>query len=354
MSRSLYCVQVSTTQKSKHMTREQSNPIAGLRTLLMLTGGLIGSWIAYSALAIDHDLPIGPAIDAPRYEFYGTNSCFLSYYCDISAAGRPLILFHSVNAAASAYEMQPIFEQYRHERPVYALDLPGFGFSERTDREYSIELYAAAVLDFMQEIAVEHADVIALSLSSEFVARAAHEQPSRFHSLTLISPTGFTGRKNASHLQNVNGSHRSQFLHKFLSHKMWSQALYDLLVMRMSLQYFLQLNFEGEVNKNLLEYAYLTSHQAGARFAPLYFVSGQLFTPDICPRIYASLEVPTMILYDRDPNTSFEQLPDILQHNPKWRARRIMKTFGLPQFERMELVAECLGEFWCDVEHDSV
>ncbi|MEZ4717272.1 MAG: hypothetical protein R2851_14485 [Caldilineaceae bacterium] len=57
------------------------------------------------------------------------------------------------------------------------------------------------------------------------------------------------------------------------------------------------------------DYAYATSHQPGARHAPLYFLSGQLFTPDALNKLYAPLTVPTLILYDQDPNISFERLP---------------------------------------------
>ena len=39
---------------------------------------------------------------------------------------RPLLLLHSINASASAYEVKPLFEHYRQQRPVYAPDLPGF------------------------------------------------------------------------------------------------------------------------------------------------------------------------------------------------------------------------------------
>jgi pimeloyl-ACP methyl ester carboxylesterase len=56
---------------------------------------------------------------------------------DLAGAQLPLLLIHSVNAAASAYEVRPLFDHYRGRRPVYALDLPGFGQSDRSDRLYS-------------------------------------------------------------------------------------------------------------------------------------------------------------------------------------------------------------------------
>lgn len=49
---------------------------------------------------------------------------------------RPLLLIHSVNAAASAFEVKPLFYYYRGRRPMYALDLPCFGQSDRSDRFY--------------------------------------------------------------------------------------------------------------------------------------------------------------------------------------------------------------------------
>ena len=48
--------------------------------------------------------------------------------------GPPLLLVHSVNAAASAAEVRPLHEHYRATRTVLSLDLPGYGFSDRSDR----------------------------------------------------------------------------------------------------------------------------------------------------------------------------------------------------------------------------
>ena len=57
-----------------------------------------------------------------------------------------MLLVHSVNAAGSACEMRPLFERHRAHRAVYALDLPGFGFSERSGLPYSPRLMTDAVL----------------------------------------------------------------------------------------------------------------------------------------------------------------------------------------------------------------
>ncbi|MFN8539274.1 MAG: hypothetical protein U0232_17585 [Thermomicrobiales bacterium] len=72
----------------------------------------------------------------------------MSYYVAREAAGRPLVLLHSVNAAASAYEMWPLFEAYRKQRPVYALDF--LGIPERGERAYTPAPFAAAVEDLLR------------------------------------------------------------------------------------------------------------------------------------------------------------------------------------------------------------
>src|SRR5258707_816325 len=126
--------------------------IAAMSTgaLVATVGGLVGGWIGYSKLGVNHNLPLPEVIPNQRQTFLSPKAGQLSYYADTSAAGRPLVLLHSVNAAGSAYEMRPLFEAYRGKRPVYALDLPGFGFSERSNRVYSWRLFTDAILDFLE------------------------------------------------------------------------------------------------------------------------------------------------------------------------------------------------------------
>jgi pimeloyl-ACP methyl ester carboxylesterase len=299
-------------------------------------GAALG-WTAYSRLFINHRATLASAMDAERCGF-SASSTRLSYYADAGRAGRPLVLLHSINAAASAFEMRPLFEHYRRQRPVYALDLPGFGFSERANRGYSPGVYTTAILDFLASEIREPADVVALSLTGEFAARAAVAQPELIRSLTLISPTGFSRRP----LHRVAGD---AFLNA-ASVPLWSQAFYDLLVTETSIRYFLRKSFAGPIDEGLAHYDYATAHQPGARFAPLYFVSGKLFTPDAVEAVYDPVLVPTTVLYDRDGYTDLDRLPEFVRNHPNWRAERIAGTMGLPHFEKPEETIAVLDRCW--------
>ena len=91
--------------------------------------------------------------------------------------------------------MEPLFQHYRRDRTVYTLDLPGFGLSDRSERTYSPRLMTDALLAVfahMRDIhGVPAVDVVGLSLSGEFVARAQSERPERVRRVALISPTEF-------------------------------------------------------------------------------------------------------------------------------------------------------------------
>lgn len=332
---------------SRRKYEENPDPLVvgatGTGALLIAMAAAVGGWIGYSALKINHAAPLPPAIDAERRTFVSASAGALSYYQDRRVGGRPLILIHSLNAAASSYEMRPLFERYRGQRPVYALDLPGFGFSDRGRRVYKPLLYANAIIDFIrdqvQNFSKMAVDVVALSLGSEFVARAALERPDLFHSLTLISPSGFsTARRDRS------GT--GERLFRIFAFPLWSQAFYDLLTTRRSIRWFLKRSFEGSPDPGLVEYDYLTAHQPGARNAPLYFVSGKLFSLGIYDTVYTKLALPVQVLYDKDGFTRFDRLPDIGAQHPNWILTRIAPTRGLPQFERPDDTVRALDTFW--------
>lgn len=279
------------------------------------------------------------ALSASRQILTSRRAGPISYYADTQASGRPLVLIHSINAAPSAFEMKPLFDHFRAQRPVFAPDLPGFGFSDRSDRRYSPELFAHAIQDFLNEVVRAPADLVAFSLGTEFAARAALEAPAAVTSLVLLSPTGFSKR-------SLPTGELSQRVHRVLSTPGLSQGLFNLLTSRPSIRYFLGQAFPGGTPPEMVEYAYATAHQPGARYAPLYFLSGQLFTPKAAEVLYAPLTQPVLALYDRDPNVTFDLLPDLVASHPNWRAERVTPSHGIPQWERTADTTAAMARFW--------
>jgi pimeloyl-ACP methyl ester carboxylesterase len=334
--------------KNNHRQEEtQSIVRQGVKGLLTLPLLAAGSWILYSHLAINHHLPLVEALPGRHTFFTSPGAGKLSYYAQPGGSGRPIVFIHSINAAASAYEMRPLYLHFQGLRPVFALELPGFGFSERSKRVYSPSLYIQAIHDFLSTQVGEPADVVALSLGCEFAASAALAEPALFSSLVLISPSGFGSsgsEERGSQQARRNGL--SRLIYLLFSFPAWARPFFDLLTTQQSIEFFLKQSFVGPLPPDLVAYDYATAHQPGAEHAPLYFVSGQLFNPDVRQEVYEQLRVPTLVVYDRDNFVGFARLPEILEKNQFVQAVRLIPTLGLPHFEQPEETAAVLAQFW--------
>ncbi len=253
-------------------------------------------------------------------------------------AAPPLLLVHSVNAAATAYEMKPLFDHYRGKRAVYALDLPGFGLSDRSDRKYTPRLMTDAVLALTREIQKRHGnvpiDIMALSLGCEFAARAATETPNAFRTVALISPTGFDRRtERAAQNPRPDKTRAMPWLHAFFNFPLWKSGFFSALTSRASIRYFLRKTWGSkDIDEGLLDYDYITTHQPGAENAPYYFVSGYLFSVDAI-NLYRSLAMPVWMSHGvRGDFVDYEQ-KRIVQGLANW-SFSVFPTGAMPHFEK--------------------
>ncbi len=240
-----------------------------------------------------------PAVAGQRIELQ-TPSGLVSFYQSNAVPGAalpPLLLVHSVNAAASVAEVAPLYDHYSQTRPTFALDLPGYGFSDRSDRPYTIRLMTDAVLAVLKHIRSLHGDVavdvVGVSLSCEYVARTAVEAPDAIRRIALISPTGFSGSKR---FYGAPGSSRGvAWAYRAASNPAWSSGLFNTLVRPGVVRYFLQRTFgRKQVDEALWRYCVLTARQPGAKHAPLYFLSAFLFAADI-NTLYEKLACPVWV-----------------------------------------------------------
>lgn len=300
-----------------------------------------GPAISRSAVHGADDLPA--PVSGQRHEI-GSPVGRLTYYSagpDAPGKFPPLLLVHSINAAASAYEIKPLYEHYRRSRTVYALELPGFGHSERGKRDYTVRMMTDAILIAVREIQNDFGrspiDALAVSLSSEFLARAVSESPLGFRSLALVSPTGFTSLDKSTSVRE--GTRGKPWLHGVFEFPAWSEGFFRLLTSRRIIRYFLNKTWGStNIDEGLLEYDYLTTHQPGAQHAPYYFVSGFLFSKDI-PKIYNSLTLPVWMSHGVRGDFVDYSNKTLVEGRANWTIR-VFSTGAMPHFEaKAEFIA---------------
>ncbi len=272
-----------------------------------------------------------PALAGDRVRFEGTAGAQCAY---VTGQGAPLLLVHSVNAAACAAEMRPLHDYYGRTRTVFSPDLPGFGLSARSDRVYTPRLMTDAIHDTVRLI---HArcgpgpiDLLGLSTSAEYAARAAVEAPAAFRTVALVSPTGLRGRKPR---RGAPGSTRLlPRFYRLLRGPGWGESLFRGLTSPGVIRYFLERTWGSKrIDEQLWAYDVLTARVPDAWYAPLYFLAGGLFSGDIFD-IYERLRQPVWLSHGVRGDFTDYRLAGALLARPNWRGS-VYQTGALPYFE---------------------
>lgn len=329
----------------------RSNAAHWVGDAALLTAGAVGAWVAYSRLRIPRAAPLPPALPGRREILRTEAAGAVSLYGTAEPDGTPLLLIHSVNAAASAYGVRPLYQRYRGTRPVYALDLPGFGFSERSRRLYTPRLMVDAIATVTRTIRGRHngvpLDAMAVSLSCEYLARAAVECPDDYRSLGLISPTGFDARLSGRGPRA--GQRGNDLMRNAFDFPVLGRAAFDALASRRSLRHFLGKAFGSEqVDAGLIEYDYLTAHQPGAEHAVACFLSGDLFPTD-ATTVYEALRLPVWMVHGTRGDFVDYRDAGRFERRPNWTAVTL-PTGAMPQFERLGEMTERYNAFLSSID----
>ena len=130
-----------------------------------------GAWLASSGLE-----PRFETVDGHRLRYVRVGT------------GPPVVLVHGF--ASSVYTWKDVLPALSVDHDVVALDLPGFGASDRP-AGLSFDELPAAVLGLMDRLGIERAALVGNSMGGGVVAVVAGEQPARVSALVLIDAAGF-------------------------------------------------------------------------------------------------------------------------------------------------------------------
>jgi len=104
-------------------------------------------------------------------------------------SGPPLVLVHGLGSSAAVefyYNLEPLAAHHR----VFAIDLPGFGRSDKPVLEYTIDLFVRAVSDLMDCEGIERAAVMGVSMGGRVALGLALDSPQKVERLVLVDALG--------------------------------------------------------------------------------------------------------------------------------------------------------------------
>ncbi|HOJ23630.1 MAG TPA: alpha/beta fold hydrolase, partial [Armatimonadota bacterium] len=104
----------------------------------------------------------------------------------VAGEGQPLLLIHGVYAGASNFEWRHNFGALADNFRAYAIDLLGFGRSDRPTITYTDDLYTDLIHDFVRDVVADPAFAIASSVSASFLVADAAATPDAYRGLILI------------------------------------------------------------------------------------------------------------------------------------------------------------------------
>jgi 4,5:9,10-diseco-3-hydroxy-5,9,17-trioxoandrosta-1(10),2-diene-4-oate hydrolase len=107
----------------------------------------------------------------------------------VEGDGPALLLVHGLACSAEFWQRNvgPLAEEHR----VYALDLPGFGLSDKTVGDFSLEYAARSLKAFMDAVGVERATLAGNSMGGVLCAQFVVQFPERAGGLILVGSAGF-------------------------------------------------------------------------------------------------------------------------------------------------------------------
>ena len=146
-------------------------------------------------------------------------------------SGPPLVMIHGIGGKAEDYAL--VFHRFTHRHRVYALDLLGYGGSERADVDYTIATHAEMLRRFFDAMHLQQADVVAVSMGGWIALKFASDHPERVRRLALVSTGGFafetTLTESTFSPPDIAALRRSLYLQSDLAARLPAFVLRDLL-----------------------------------------------------------------------------------------------------------------------------
>ncbi len=181
--------------------------------------------------------------------------------------GSPLLFLHDLTAGSSVYEFHKIIENLSINHEVYAIDLLGYGLSDKPCITYTNYLYVQLIIDFIKNVIGKKTSLVATGDSAQIAVMACHNDPEAIYKMIFINPQSL-------YESNQIPSEQTKFLKLLLEIPVLGTFIYNLLTNKSSIERIFQQNyFYNTANirqqdiESYLEAAHFPNHSSKYAFA---------------------------------------------------------------------------------------
>ncbi len=130
-----------------------------------------------------------------EYDYLGSHGNYIKlrgtniYYVQKGSAEKSILMVHGFGGGTFSYNYN--IDELANHYTVYALDLKGFGYSQRPqDSDYSHQEQARIILEFLDRMELDQVAAAGHSMGGAAILLAYEMEPQRFERLVLISSAG--------------------------------------------------------------------------------------------------------------------------------------------------------------------
>lgn len=182
-------------------------------------------------------------------------------------SGSPLLLVHDLTVGSSVYEFNKMIDVLSEKHEVFAIDLLGYGLSDKPNMTYTNYLYVQLIIDFVKNIIGKKTDILSTGDSSQIAVMACHNDPEVFNKLIFINPQSL-------YESNQIPSKQTKALKFLLDTPIIGTFVYNLFTNKASIEktfkdkyFYNTINIEEKDILSYLEASHLPDHSSKYVFA---------------------------------------------------------------------------------------
>jgi pimeloyl-ACP methyl ester carboxylesterase len=260
-------------------------------------------------------------------------------YQDIGE-GEPVVLVHSFGPGHDSEEWHAVAEALSADYRVLAVDLIGWGRSDKPDSAYDSEVYIQLLGDFIEDVVRERCVLVAAGLSAAYAVQVAVDRPEAFDSIGLVVPSGIDSEGDEPDIKDA-------LVHWLLRTPVFGTAALNLYTSQTALGQHMRrdiLAAPERADAGRIEHLYRSSHQPGAHAALAAYLSG--YSNHRLVESLVRFSLPVWLAWGREARNPPVETADLwLQRVPQAKLEVFEDSGNLPHLEEPGALASSLKRY---------